>query len=117
MQFLIALLTSLVCLVLWGQANAVAALYGSAIAFANTLLRIWHMRRAARIAGADIGRNLRLLYSCAAQRFVLTGVLFALGMGIVYLMPLPMLVGFVLAQLALFMEGFERRNSRQTYVK
>ena len=83
-----------------GSAGTVAVLFGGGIILNNVLLQYWYMRRAKRQARADAEKNLRLMMSCAIQRFIATVVLFALGMGALQLLPLAVISGFGVALLA-----------------
>lgn len=74
---------------------ALAALYGGMTAGVSALILHWHMIRAARIASPDPGRNLRILFRCAAERLVAAVALLALGLGTFKLAPLPLLAGFI----------------------
>lgn len=87
-------------LVFSGLAMCVAVMYGGGVAIINTLLQQWHARRAERVAGNSPERNMRLLFRCAIERFVAAVVLLAIGLGILGLMPLALILGFVTAQLA-----------------
>jgi len=83
-----------------GSAGVAAVLFGGGITVINVLLQHWYMRRAKRQARADAEHNLRLMMSCAIQRFIATVVLFALGMGALKLPPLAVIGGFGVALIA-----------------
>jgi ATP synthase protein I len=85
-----------------GVSAAKAGLFGGLIAFFNSMLLSWHMRRADRIAGDSAERSLRIVYLCAAERLILTIGLLALGIAVIKLQPLPLIIGFVAAQVAVF---------------
>lgn len=93
-----------------GIDSAIAAAYGSAMVIVNALLLFWHMRRAERIDSNSVGRNMRILYRCAAERFVAAVLLFALGIGILKLQPLALLGGFIVGQVVWFYGGFQNRD-------
>ena len=97
------------CYYLQGTGAALAALYGGGIAVVNTLLLLWHQRRAERLAGDDAGRNMRILYRCAFERFASTVVLLALGLIWLRLPGPALLGGFVAGQLAPFFQGLNKR--------
>jgi len=82
------------------ERGLLAALFGGCITVINVLLLYWHQRRAERVARADAGMNLRILVSCAIQRFFATAMLFAFGLGILQLPPLPLFGGFGVALVA-----------------
>lgn len=97
-----------------GWFAAIAVIYGSAIVALNHLLQVRQLRRADRIAGLSAERNMRYLYRCAAERFVATVALLAVGIIVLRLEPLPLLAGYILAQFALvygqFLESSARRK-------
>ena len=80
-------------------AGASAALFGGGLALASSWLMA---RRVAATAGRTPSENeIRLaLYGGAVQRFVLVLAGFAAGMGLLKLLPLPMLATFAVAQIA-----------------
>jgi ATP synthase protein I len=88
---------------LWWQGNsaAMASFFGGFIAIANTLLQRWHLIKAATQAKSDAGKNLRKAYRCIAERWILTIVMFAVGFGLLALLPLPLMAAFIVTQLAL----------------
>lgn len=92
-----------------GMAVATALFYGAVIAIFNTLLMKWHLHRAAYSARADAGKNLSKAYRCVTERWLVSIVLFAIGFAVLALSPLPLLIGFVLTQLMLFL-GYTNRT-------
>ncbi|MDQ7072718.1 MAG: ATP synthase subunit I [Gammaproteobacteria bacterium] len=96
-------LVGIVFIVLWwlGSSAAVASLFGGGIAVANTLLQRWHLIASVEQAKSDAGKNLRKAYSCVVQRWVLTIVMFAVGFAVLKFLPLPLMTGFIVTQLAL----------------
>ncbi|MCW8828033.1 MAG: ATP synthase subunit I [Gammaproteobacteria bacterium] len=97
-----------------GWQAGLAVLYGSLIVALTTLLQARQLRRADRIAGLNAGRNLRYLYRCAAERLIATVVLLAVGIGMLRLEPMPLLGGYIIAQVVLvygwFLESSARRK-------
>lgn len=97
-----------------GWQAAPAALYGSLIVALNTFMQVRQLKRADRIAGLSAERNLRYMYRCAAQRLATTVALLAIGIALLRLEPLPLLVGYIAAQIALvygwFLESSARRK-------
>lgn len=83
-----------------GMPALMATLFGGGITLINGFLLHWHHHRAVKSARADAGKNLRILMSCAIQRFIATMVLFALGMGALQLPPLALIGGFGVALVA-----------------
>lgn len=84
---------------------AQATLYGGAIAWVNTLLMAWRLRRGKRHPQADANRDLRSAYASTIERFVMVAVLFTAGLTSLQLMALPLLIGFIIGQLALQISG------------
>ncbi len=93
----------------------VAALYGSLIVILNTLMQVWQLKRADRIAGLDAARNMRYLYRCAGERFFLTVALLAAGIGMLRLEPLPLLSGYIVAQIAMVYRWFLESSARRKH--
>jgi len=83
-----------------GIAGIAGVLFGAGITLNNVFLQHRYLRRAKAQARADAEKNLRLMMSCAMQRFIATVVLFALGMGALQLLPLAVIGGFGVALLA-----------------
>lgn len=81
---------------------ALAALYGGGI----SLLAAWRLARSLNAAtpGADIqaARASLRLYAGAAERFLVSGLLLALGIAAFRLPPLALIAGFGIAQLGFF---------------
>jgi hypothetical protein len=104
-QVIIIGLLTLTVLLLVGAAAAKACLFGGIIALLSTGLMILHERRATRRAGDDARLIVRHLYLCAAERMLLVGVLFAMGLIALNLMPLYLIAGFIAGQVAAFLNG------------
>jgi ATP synthase protein I len=87
----------------WGLEMAGATGFGAIIAIANTLLIAWHMRPGSGKSnkGGELGAQyyLRQFYRSWLKRYLVVGVLLALGLGGLKLMPLALLTGFILGQL------------------
>ena len=79
---------------------AQSALYGGAIALANSLLLARRVTRAGATAQTDTKKGAFIFYIGAVQRFIVTLVAFGVGLGLLKLSPLPLLIAFALAQLA-----------------
>lgn len=92
-------------LALVGTSGAVAAIYGGAGALLSTWLLGRRVRRAADVARSEPGRETAVLYIGAVQRFVIVFALFAVGMGQLGLAPVPLLVGFGVAQAGFLLGG------------
>lgn len=92
--FLVTVLTILFAAT-QGAAAAKAALFGGMIAILNSLLLLRHKRRTTRLAADDAQGSVRIFFTCAAERFFLTVILFATGLGALKLMPVPLLSCFI----------------------
>jgi len=82
-----------------------ASLFGGIIVLLNTGLMIMHEKRAAQRSGQDAQRILKYVYLCAAERLILTLILFAIGLVALKLLPLYLLLGFIAGQIAAFLNG------------
>lgn len=90
-------------LVAWQQAGlamALTVLYGASAALLNTGLLVWRFKRGERDYHCDAGRHLRSFYRSSLERYAVVGVWLAVGFGVLNLSALPMLLGFVIGQLA-----------------
>ncbi|WP_438971796.1 ATP synthase subunit I [Methylophaga sp.] len=87
---------------------AFAAAFGASIAVINTLLMIWHIRRAVETAGADAEKNLGRAYRCVAERWLSTVIMFGTGIFLLELNITALMVGFIVAQLAMFLGNTNR---------
>ena len=105
-QLVIAAVIAVAAGALYGKPWATASLYGGLIAAANTLLQLWHMRRAERIAKEDAERILRIVYRCAAERTFSTIALLLIGLVTLKLEPLALLVGFLAGQAAVVLTKY-----------
>lgn len=92
-----------------GKATAIAVLFGGLITVITTLLLMLCEKRTAMRAGNDPGQNLKLMYACAMQRLLFAAMMFAVGIGILKLQPVPLLAGFMLGQVAHFLNGVKNR--------
>jgi ATP synthase protein I len=92
-----------------------AALYGSLIVVLNAFMQVWQLKRADRVAGLSAERNMRYLYRCAAERFLATVTLLAVGIGMLRLEPLPLLSGYIIAQIAMVYRWFLESSARRKH--
>ncbi len=99
-QLLIVLGVTAMYLMLQGVYAAQSALYGGLIALFSTWLMGWRITKAAKTAAQNTSQGAFIIYAGAVQRFLLTLVLMALGMGTLKLAPVAILVCYALAQLA-----------------
>jgi ATP synthase protein I len=85
-----------------GGAEAAAAAFGGAIAFANSCLLAWRARQTEKGRALNAHQSMRVLIRTVIERYLLVGLMFALGMGVLKLLPLPLMVGFAVGLTALF---------------
>ncbi len=102
MQAVLVVAVAAIYFALRGGSEALAALYGGAIALTNSALLAWRSSQADRAVGLDAHQSLGFLVRSALERYAAIALLFALGMGLLELTPLPMLIGFVIGLAALF---------------
>lgn len=96
---------------LWLNASvAGAVLYGGAASLANTLFWLWRMRQSERRPFLNAQQSLRSLYRSSLERFLVVSMLLVAGMGVLGLMPLAVLAGFVLGQLTLIISPLLMRG-------
>ncbi|NOY66823.1 MAG: hypothetical protein GXP13_05390 [Gammaproteobacteria bacterium] len=84
---------------------AKAGLFGGIIVLLNTGLMMMHNKRAAQQSDQDAQVILKYVYLCAAERLILTLILFAIGLLALKLLPLYLFLGFIAGQLAAFLNG------------
>ena len=104
-QFLLTAATAGVFLIVEGFPEAQAALYGGAIALLSAWMLARRMRTAELALQAGPQNGMQSLLMGAALRFILVLGLFALGMGWLKLLPLPLIIGFAVAQVAFVFSG------------
>lgn len=88
-----------------GRDGAVAALYGGSVALANTLMLGRRVERVSRVVAENAQYGMVLLYISAVVRFVFILVAVAVGLGVLKLLPVPMIADFVAAQFAFVLAG------------
>jgi ATP synthase protein I len=86
---------------LWqGAEVAAAGLYGGTVALANVGLLIWRWRQGRYDYHCDGGRHLRQFHRSSLERFFVVAIVLAAGMYGLKLDPLPVLLGFIVGQVA-----------------
>jgi len=105
----IAALTFLV----WDLDSAMAVLFGGAMVVINSVIQQWGHFRAAKTAGNDLQRNMRIIYRTAGERFFITLSLFAVGIGVLRLEPKFLIAGFIVLQLAQVLDWFIESRLRK----
>lgn len=88
-----------------GSASFIAALYGGMVAVVNAALLIWRSHQGQRHNHADGLRHLRSFYQSGVERLVAVLGLLAIGFGVLKLVPLPLLMGFVAGQVGFMLTG------------
>ena len=97
LQLAILLFVTVGVYFLWGAVAAKATGLGVFIATTNTLLIAWRMRPNNKMQGKPASLN-EFIRSWL-ERYLVVGVLLALGLGWLKLLPLGLLSGFILGQL------------------
>ena len=86
---------------LWQGAEAGgAAMYGGSAAFVNVGLLVWRWRQGRYDYHCDGERHLRQFHRSSLERFFVVGLFLAVGLYGLQLDPLPMLLGFIVGQVA-----------------
>jgi ATP synthase protein I len=86
---------------LWqGAEVAAAGLYGGTVALANVGLLVWRWRQGRYDYHCDGGRHLRQFHRSSLERFFVVAIVLAAGMYGLKLDPLPVLLGFIVGQVA-----------------
>ena len=88
-----------------GDAALLPAMYGGAIALANTMLLSRRIEHAGEIAKTSPQQSVNALYFGVVQRFVFVLVALGFGLGYLKLNPVPVLGTFMVAQLAYMLMG------------
>ena len=88
-----------------GEAGLLPAAYGGAVAIANSILLSRRLQSAGEMAEDNPEGGVLALYLGVVQRFVFVLVMFGVGMGVLKLLPPPMLGTFAIAQLAFMLFG------------
>lgn len=99
-QSVITVSALVLCWVWLSSGQAVAVLYGSAVALANSGLLVWRWRAGRYDYHCDGERHLRQFHRSMLERFFVVGTALALGMFGLRLDPLPVVLGFIVGQVA-----------------
>jgi ATP synthase protein I len=84
----------------WNLATGLATIFGGFISVVSALMLSWKIKKAGELAVSMPGKSLRTLYFGAVERFLFILVAFAFAIAVLKLLPLPVIVGFVAAQLS-----------------
>lgn len=97
-QVALAALGGLASMVVFGAEAGVAVAYGALAAAALSAVLLWRERQSAGHPEWDQHRLLKLFIRASLERLLMLVGLLAVGLGVLNLAPLPLLVGFALAQ-------------------
>jgi len=95
----------------FGDDGLLPAAYGGAVAVVNTILLSRRLDSAGEMAEENPDGGVLTLYLGVVQRFVFVLVMFGVGMGVLKLLPPPMLGTFALSQLAFMLFGSRNTNA------
>lgn len=109
---ILAVVVALTFLV-WDLDRAMAVLFGGVMVVINSAIQQWGHSRAIKTAGNDLQSNMRIIYRTAAERFVITLALFAVGIGVLRLEPKFLIAGFIVLQLAQVLDWFIESRLRK----
>jgi len=93
-----------------GEVAISASLFGGAVAIANTILLSRRLESASSMAKDNPDGGVMTLYAGVVQRFIFVLAMFAIGMGLLKLAPLPLIGTFALAQLAYMICGTQQQT-------
>lgn len=88
------------------------AAYGGAVAIANTILLSRRLDSAGEMAEDNPQGGVLTLYLGVIQRFIFVLVMFGIGMGVLKLLPQPLLGTFAIAQIAFMLFGSKQASKQ-----
>ena len=97
-QLLITMVVAIFSAIIVGVSGFYAALYGGSITMIATIIMAWRINRIAHAGAQDKNQAYLELTIGVVQKFILTLILFAFGMGWLKLSPLIMIIAFILTQ-------------------
>lgn len=92
-----------------GESAVLPALYGGAVALANTLLLARRVEKAGELAEKHLNFTAYSLYFGMIQRFVFVLVALGVGLSVLELSPAPLLGTFMVAQLVYMLVGSRQK--------
>ncbi len=95
------------------EAHGRSAFYGGLIGIALTVLLSRGVRRAELSAATNPRKSMAILYMGAAQRFFLALAAFAVGLAYLHLEPLPVFIGFAVAQFSYLVNARTMTQSKR----
>jgi len=108
-----AVLIGICALAFWlgaGGGAGLAAVYGGMVSVLMTLVLAWRVSQAGRVTAAGKISGVFPAYLGVVERFALAIAGLAVGMGLLHLMPAPMLVSFAAAQLSFVIASMQRQQ-------
>ena len=106
-QLAIVLFVTILSIIFFQSAIFFACLYGGFIALLGTLISSWRINRA---GNTEKYQGYVEIYLGAIQKYILTVVLFAIGIGALHLSAVPMIVTFAMGQFAYLLVNVDTRN-------
>lgn len=85
---------------MWSAGHALALAFGGCVALANSGLLVWRWHRGRQPVHSDGARHVKAFNRSALERFFVVAGLLAVGLGGLRLEALPLLIGFIVGQLA-----------------
>ena len=108
-QLILTLIIALCYFVFDNTNSMLAALYGGSITLSASLLMAWRITRAGEVAATDKQQGYIEIYIGAFQKFILTLLLMAIGMGYFKLDPLAILISFAITQMSFIANKVDTR--------
>ncbi len=108
-QLALTLIIALSYLIFQSLNGFFAAIYGGSITLTGTLLMAWRISRAGEAGSKEKQQGYIEIYAGVVQKFILTLVLMAVGMGVLKLDPLAVLVGFAVTQFSFIANKVDTR--------
>ncbi len=99
-QLTLTFIIALSYLIFYSLYGFLGAVYGGSITLTGTLLMAWRISRAGEAGSTEKQQGYIEIYTGVVQKFILTLVLMAFGMGILKMDPLAILLGFAVTQLS-----------------
>lgn len=114
-QCYIALFVATLAWVIFNPTVLLASLYGAFIALSGSLISSWRIIRAGNTGKDEKQQGYIEIYLGAIQRYILTLVLFAIGIGGLHLSAIAMIVTFAIEQFAYLFIDVDTRNKSKNY--
>jgi len=105
-QALMIAIAAVVFVIISGQVQALAVVYGGLIPILST----WWLGRQVDRASHNTSLGALLIYAGAIQRFIFVMAALSFGFAVLKLSPAALLVGFILGQIAFFATAFKKSS-------